>query len=174
MRFFEAGTAYAAMGKILWGILFCGFDFWIGAQAGGHGLRVDILNDVLGTILVAWGLAELRPLVADERYANILQFCLLIALLAIVEAVLDHFVVPWPPLCAAISELFSMAVLVAIFQFCTALRMLCQFAHLLEAEQSWRFSQSLFFVLQLLPLMSLHVGGLVLSLLGRTAHFESP
>jgi hypothetical protein len=133
----DAEAARNALGKIFWGTLICVFDFHISQTSNGNGFKLDLISDVVGTILVAWGVGQLQPLVNDARYTQIMQFCRVMAVLSVFDALLDHVVAPWPVPLRALFIVFGFVCLVAIYQFCTAMRTFCIAGGLPEAERSW-------------------------------------
>jgi hypothetical protein len=157
----HAERADHALSRIFWGTLVCVFDLWFAIHSNGNGLRFDVINDVIGTLLIVSGLNLLRPLVADDDYERCLNFAFWVALAAVGGAVGGHFVLPWPKPIVFLSSLFATLCLVAIYFFCTAMRIFCRSTALYDVEQDWRWSQTLFLVLQLIPAVILDVLHLV-------------
>lgn len=147
----EAYAAQSALGKIFWGTLICVFDLHFSFTSNGTGFRFDLINDVLGAIMVTWGVSQLQPLMKEFRSAQIMRFCHVMASLCILDAVVDHVIAPWPMPLQVLSIVFRFVCLAAIFQFCSAMRIFCFAAGLLEAERSWILSQRLFLFLNLIP-----------------------
>lgn len=146
-----ADAAYGALGKIFWGTLLCILDLSVFTESDGFGFKFDFLNDAMGAGLIAWGISELRPVLNDPDYTAIIGFCYPPALLAIVSAILEHFIVPWPAPLKLFAVGFSFWYSIAIYRFCFAMQLFCEAASLLEAAASWRFSRGFFLYLGLIP-----------------------
>ena len=146
-----ADEADRALGKIFWGTLLCVLDLSISSESNGFGFKFDFLNDVVGAVLIASGISELRPVLKNPDYSAIIGFCYPPALLGIISAILEHFIVPWPAPLKLVAVGFSFWCSVAIFRFCLAMQLLCEAASLLDAAASWRFSRSFYLVLVLIP-----------------------
>lgn len=157
MHAFDAWIARNALGKIFWGTLICVLDFHFSQTSNGSGFRFDVISDVVGTAMIAWGLGQLRPLVPDATYAGILSFCQAVAVFAVLDALIDHIIAPWPLPFRLLSIVFSLFCLVAIYRFCYAMQLLCRSLALSQVEQSWRLSGGLFLWLNLIPAVILHV-----------------
>jgi hypothetical protein len=164
----DAEAARNALAKIFWGTLICVFDFHISQTSNGTGFKFDLISDVVGTILVAWGLGQLQPLLNEARYLQIMRFCRVMAILSVLDALLDHVVTPWPAPLRALFIVFGFVCLVAIYQFCAALRTFCIAGGLLEAERSWSLSQRLFLILNLIPAALLQLASLIFMMRGST------
>jgi len=158
----EANAAQSALGKIFWGTLICVFDLHFSQTSNGTGFKFDIINDVVGAIMITWGVTQLQPLVNEPRYAQIMRFCHLVAILCVLDAVVDHVIAPWPVPLRALHIVFGFVCLLAIYQFCSAMRTFCMAGGLLETERSWTKSQWLFLVLNLIPAAILNLLSLVL------------
>lgn len=163
----DASAAQAGLGKIFWGTLICVFDLHFSLASNGTGFKFDIINDVVGALMIAWGVSQLQPLVKEPRYAQIMRLCHVMAILCILDAVVDHVVAPWPVPIQVLSIIFGFVCLVAIFQFCSAMRIFCFAAGLREAERSWILGQRLFLFLNLIPAAIVQLSSLGL-LLGGT------
>jgi hypothetical protein len=156
MHPFDAWTARNALGKIFWGTLICVLDFHFSQTSNGSGFKFDVINDVVGTVMIAWGLGQLAPLVADSTYVGIMRFCGAVAAMAVIDALLDHIVTPWPPPVRVIWVAFSLLCLASIYRFCFAMRLFCGSVALLREEESWQSSQGLFLWLNVVPALILH------------------
>lgn len=163
----DANAANNALGKLFWGTLICVFDLHFFFTSNDSGFRFDLINDVVGTIMIAWGVSQLQPLVHESRYAQIMRFCHLMAILCVLDAVVDHVIAPWPVPLRVLSLVFGFVCLIAIFQFCSAMHIFCSAGGLPEAERSWGHSQRLFLFLNLIPAAIMQLLSLV-ALVGGT------
>jgi hypothetical protein len=169
---FDAWTARNALDKVFWGTLICLVDFNISQTANGSGIRFDVISDVVGAALIAWGVGQLRPLVAESAYAGIMSFCQIVAVGAVLEALVKHLVIDWPLPARLVSMAFSLACLVAIYRFCFAMQLFCRWLGLFEIEQSWRTSQTLFLWLNLIPALLMQAVGLFGMVNSQAMHFN--
>ena len=154
----DAEIARQALGRVFWGALICVFDFHFSSTTNGSGFRFDVINDVIGTVLIVWGIGQLAPLVNSPKYTRIMRFCYVIAVIAVFDALSGHIIIPWPPPLRMVFIVFNFVSLVAIYCFCGAMRQFCLAGLLLEPAESWKFSRLLFLIFNLIP------GGLLASL----------
>jgi hypothetical protein len=151
------GQAITPLRMIFWGGLLCIFDFNFSQTTNGQGFKFDILNDALGTILIAVGVFRLSAISVHGRNATVMKFVQVVSVLAVLDAIRDHFITTLPPVVHIALNLFGLITLVAIVAFCVAMRWFCEEAHLLEASRSWSVTTLLFVVIYLLLLGLLYV-----------------
>jgi len=157
MNEYTLRRAITALRMIFWGGLLCIFDITYSQTTNGRGFKFDILNDVLGTVLIAIGVFWLGAMPVHSRYKTIMKFVQVGAILAVLDAILDQFIMPLPPAVSMILSLIGLVTLVAIVSFCVAMRWFCEEAHLFEASRSWLVTTVLFVVIYLIPLGLLRV-----------------
>jgi hypothetical protein len=165
MHIFDAWTAHSALGKVFWGTLICVLDFRFSTTSNGSGFQVDVISDVIGAAMILWGLGQLKPLIFDAAYRDVLGFCQLMAALAVGNAILDHWIVPWPLPLRIAGAIFGLLCLVAIYRFCFAMQLFCSHLAMSQVEASWRRSQRLFLWLNLIPAVVLQGSGVLLQFL---------
>ena len=172
----QAEAARSGLQKIFWGTLLCVLDFWLSYSVNGSGFRIDVLNDVAGILLILWGLGQLAPLWDEPSYRNGLSACKVLAIIALIQAALDHIIVRWPPPLSVASSALGLLSLLAVLFFCQAMRTFCWLGQLLDSEQSWRLSTKLFLILNFLPAAILQAASVVLYWMGRsqTVRLSSP
>lgn len=137
---------------IFWGGLLCIFDFTFSQTTNGQGFKFDILNDAVGTILIAVGVFRLAEIPVHSRYATVMKFLRVVSVLAVLEAILDHFIISLPLAFYFALNLFGLVTLAAIVAFCVAMRWFCVAAHLGQAARSWNVTTALFVVIYVIPL----------------------
>jgi hypothetical protein len=172
MKEFPTQTAISALRAVFWGGLLCVFDFSFSQTANGNGFKVDIISDVIGCLMIVWGVGQLKPLLPLERYYQAMMFVQVIAWMCVVEAVADHWVTKTPIVPGIVRSLFSLASLAAIVCFCVAMRWLCESLSLSRARQSWRITTYLFVFIYLLPLGLFHTSAIIAIITGRSFHFN--
>lgn len=157
---------------IFWGGLLCIFDFTIGETANGHGFRFDVLSDLLGTVLIAIAVFRLGALPVHDRYASRMKFVKIVSVLAVLDAIQDHFVPPVFALGHLAFNLFGLLTLAAIVIFCIAMRWFCETANMIQASRSWSTTTVLFVAIYLVPLGLLYVVGLLTSAAGASVNLD--
>jgi hypothetical protein len=137
---------------IFWGGLLCIFDIAFTTRVNGQGFKFDILNDAVGMILITVGVFKLGAIPVHARYATAMTFVKVISVLAVADAVRDHFVMELPDVVVVGLQLLGLLGLAAIVVFCVAMRWFCQTARLPAAARSWKVTMILFVVIYLAPL----------------------
>jgi len=148
----QVREAVTPLRMIFWGGLLCVFDFTFTTSSGGTGFKCDILNDVVGMILITIGVFRLGSMRISEGYAAAMTFVRVIAVLATIDAVREVFLFAVPPMARVGLFLLGVACMVATVLFCVAMRRFCRAAALAEAERSWQVTTILFVVIYLVPL----------------------
>jgi hypothetical protein len=157
---------------IFWGGLLCVFDISFSQTTNGNGFTFDILNDALGTILIAVGVFRLAAIGVHSRYTNVMGFVQIVSILAVLNAIRAQFITPLPDAVQIALNLFAVITLVAIVAFCVAMRWFSEEADLPEATRSWSVTVTLFVVIYLVPLGSLYIMGAVAIASGTTFNIE--
>jgi len=157
MNAMTIADAVTSLRMIFWGGLLCIFDFNISQTSNGQGFTCDILNDAVGTILVAVGVARLSKAPVHDRYQSVMNVVLVVSLLAIVDALRSHVVMQLPGFIQLLINAFGLVKLAAIVAFCVAMRWYCEQASFVDASQSWRVTTILFVVIYAFPLGLFHV-----------------
>lgn len=144
MEVHQIKRAIGPLQLVFWGGLICVIDIKIN--------QFDLLNDVIGTIMIACGVFRLASIRIHDRYAGAMTYVSVIAVLSIVEAVCSHFAYNVPMYLGLLFLLFGIAVVVATVVFCIAMRWFCEEAMLQRSQQSWKTTTILFVVIYLIPL----------------------
>lgn len=137
---------------IFWGALLCVLDLSFSQTTNGGGFKFDLLNDALGAVLIAVGVFRLSALPVHSRYALAMGFVKVMAVIAILDAIREHFIMTWSTEWLVVFELLGLAMLAAVVLFCVAMRWFCQAYQLSQAERSWKVTTILFIVIYLIPL----------------------
>jgi hypothetical protein len=144
--------AITPLRMIFWGGILCVFDFTITSTHNAQGLKFDFLNDALGTFLIALGVFRLGSIQVHDRYAGAMRFVQVVSVVAVLDAIREHFVMPLPPAVSFVISVLGFINLVAVIVFCVAMRWFCEQAQLHRSLASWRLTTMLFVVIYLLPL----------------------
>jgi hypothetical protein len=158
---------------IFWGGLLCVLDFSFSSTVNGSGFKFDVLNDAVGAACIAWGTFKLAPAQVHDRYARVMTFVKIVAALAVLDAIREHFITPYiPPIVGFLVNVFGLVVLAATVAFCIAMRWFCENADLQQAAASWRFTTLLFVFIYVLPLGLFHIAGCIAILTDASFHFD--
>ena len=161
----EIHRAVGPLRLVFWGALLCVLDF----RFNGF----DILNDTIGTLLIAfgvWGLAALP--VVEPSYRPRFQFMQVVAILAIAHSIYAQLPIDSPPPVSLLINLFGIAKLIAVVLFCMAMMQACGEADLIRATESWALTRNLFFWIYAIPIGLMHIGGCLAMITGGSFHFD--
>jgi hypothetical protein len=161
---FDIKRAIDPLRLIFWGGIICVLDFKING--------FDILNDVVGTIMIAWGVFRLGGMSVHEHYSRTMMFVKVVAAVCIFEAVSGHFRYQVNDFVSLLTHLFGMAKVLATVVFCIAMRWLCQAGGLTRSRESWKMTAILFGVIYLVPWGVFHIAGLLATITRRPFHFN--
>ena len=142
---------------IFWGGLLCIFDITFSQTTNGQGFKCDILDDTLGAILITVGVFKLSAIAVPGRYATVMGFVRIVSVLAVLNTIRAHFIMPLPPMVHVVLNLFGLVTLSAIVAFCVAMRWFCEEASLSGAARSWNVTTWLFVLIYLFPLGLLYL-----------------
>lgn len=149
---------------VFWGGILCVFDF----RFNGF----DILNDILGAILIICGVFGLANLSVNGPYRRAMLFVKIASLLAIAQAIYAHLDVETPRPVVLLLHLYGIVKMLATVVFCMAMRRLCIAAGLTKSEQSWKTTTILFAVIYLVPWSLLHGVWIICLITGATFNFR--
>ncbi|MHC4099067.1 MAG: hypothetical protein ACYSU3_23805 [Planctomycetota bacterium] len=151
-----------ALRLIFWGGIICVFDFKING--------FDIINDVIGAIMIAWGVFRLSNLSVHPNYRVAMLFVKIISILYIAEAIGAHFHYRIPGLMAFVIHSYRIAKMLATVVFCVAMLWFCRTAGLPRSEKSWKITAILFGVIYFIPWGLLHFVWIICLVTGK--HFS--
>lgn len=140
---YDVRDAVGPLRLVFWGGLLCVLDFKIN--------NFDILNDFLGAILIAVGVARLARFPVHERYLGWMLFVKVIAIIHVFTAFFAMFTLHLSEPIAFLLTAFSLATLAATIAFCVAMRWLCIDSGLDRSAQSWQLTTILVTVLLAAP-----------------------
>ena len=149
---------------IFWGAIICILDFSING--------FDVINDIIGAMMISVGTFRLAGIEVHERYRNVLTFVKIVALAQIVAAVLAYVHVPTNIALSLLQLVFGLVTLVAVIGFCVAMRWFAEAAVLPEAAKSWRTTTTLFVVIHVVPLGLLYLAGFIAMITGESFNID--
>lgn len=158
-------NAYRPLRLIAWGaaIVILDFSFSSTTTTNGEvtsGFRFDVINDVVGMVLIFLGVNELARFRVDVRYGSILTFLKVVALAGCAYAAMNHFVFAYPPVLTLLVTILGIANLVAAYLFCVAMMQLSRHHQLAASHASWQTSWLLMAIFWIFPVGLLHLATL--------------
>lgn len=143
---------------IFWGTLICSLDLNIGIRDSSE---FDIFPDILGASLVFWGAFSLGGVRIDAQYKKALIFVQIVALLALLRAVSENFVIDRPQWIPFARSLVFLLELLAALILCLAMKWLCEHFELAFSPTNWRNTMITVAVFYCLPFLALTAWGIV-------------
>src|SRR5262245_788226 len=102
---------------VFWGGLICLLDFRVN--------RFDLLNDVLGMVLITAGVFRLGRIPVARSYSRAMGFVKLVAVLSTIQSFLDQFGIDKPPGMQFLWACFGLVEIAAGAAFCLSRRLVC-------------------------------------------------
>ncbi len=146
--------------RIFWGGVICVID--VNLKDGSF--TFDLVNDVLGMILITSGVLPLARLEVTPSYRKAMSFAASISILSVVKAFADQWSTPKPPAQEIAWILYEYAEIAALLFFCFSMRLLCQHLGLERPARSWKATTLWFVVFYAIPLGILLGMGLIRTL----------
>jgi hypothetical protein len=137
---------------IFFGGLLCVFDLSVSQTVNGEGWTFDILNDLVGMLMITWAVFQLAKIRLHDRYGTAMAFVKVMAVLSCLTAFHAHFIYAVPSLISFLLCLVSIAAMIAIIVFCVAMRWLSVEAGLQRSARSWKTTALLFVFIYLVPI----------------------
>ena len=149
---------------VFWGGLICVLDFKIN--------NFDLLNDVVGIILIAVGVFRLSAITVSERYTSWMGYVKIVAAVSVAETLYLQLPISTPGPISALLQLLGIAQLACIIVFCMAMRLFSEVCKLEQAKSSWRTSTILFACIYAVPLGLLYLTAFVAVVAGESFHLD--
>lgn len=115
----------------------CFFDLSIAQSSRGTGFRCDLVNDVVGAILILKGAFGLRHWLGQFDARSIV-ITLIGSWITLAAAILDFLIIPWPPLVALILALVGTIPAISMAVLTDCLRRFCIANGWTRAAESWK------------------------------------
>ena len=154
-------AAVTPLRLVFWGGLLWILDLKFWQTTNGEGFVFDVLNDTLATILITVGVFRLARFDTERRYASIMRFVKVVAVLSIVQTAQAHMIMERPAAFGMLLTALSLCQVAATVLFCVAMRTLCRQYALSRAAESWRITLILFMVIYAIPLGLFYAAALV-------------
>ncbi len=149
---------------VFWGGILCILDFNVNG--------FDVLNDIVGTLLITWGVLRLGSFEVHNRYRIAMRFVQVIAIISVAQAINVYLRYETPQPLIALWHIYGIAKMAATVVFCVAMRWLCIAAGLTRSESSWRITTFLFLVIYLIPWGLLHMVWIGCLITGKRFSFD--
>ncbi|MFT6793632.1 MAG: quinol-cytochrome oxidoreductase complex cytochrome b subunit [Rubritalea sp.] len=137
---------------VFWGGLICVFDFTFSQTVNGEGWKFDIINDLVGMLMITWSVVQLGKIELHDRYRIAMNFVTIVATLSCLDALQAHFIYDTPTFVSFLLSVLGVLAMLATVVFCIAMQWLCREADLQRSERSWRTTTLLFIFIYLIPL----------------------
>lgn len=167
-------AAITPLRLVFWGGLLCLIDIHSTWNIAGQVWKIDVISDVIGTLMIAWGAFRLSMLSVDGWYRAAMTLVLTVASVAILVALHDHFVYEQPQWILGALLVASVVGLIASAAFCMAMRRLSAAADLEHSERSWRTTMQLVVFISLIPMGLVYAAGALATLVDETSAFQVP
>ncbi len=149
-------SAIRPLRLVFWGGLLCVIDAPPLAFGGPVPLRLDVLNDAAGMILVAVGVFRLARIRVhppwNDHYGATMRWVRAVAMVGVAEAIVAQIVFSRPPLLEICLAGFRIVQVGTMVLLCLSMRWLCAEAGLPSARRSWDFTTGFFVCVWLIPL----------------------
>lgn len=170
---FDHRDAITPLRLVFWGMIICIVDLPFRVDSGGVGCTFDIINDVVGTVMVLVGVVRLGGQPVDGAYRSMLGYVQFAVALCVLVAIHSHFVYEVPIPVTLAEGLISLLGLIAIFVFASAMIAFCDEGEFAEAATSWRLTRLLVICIYLVPAgLAIVIGAVVLAVSGEVRHFQ--
>ena len=140
----EIGRAITPLRLIFWGGLICVFDFKIN--------NFDLFHDLVGVIMIAFGVFSLAQLRVHENYAKAMLIIRIVVAISCLVTLMEQFRIRYSEFVGFTLSMFGIVELLAIVLFCLAMYWLCGAADLKSSTRSWGTTTNLFAIIYLIPL----------------------
>lgn len=169
--------AITPLRMIFWGGLLCVFDFAFSSTTSingqtATGYRFDILNDLVGMLLITIGVDKLSRFDIGSSFRTSMQFVFVCSILNCLEAFAGHFVYPTPVVVEIVSNLLSLASLCGTAMFCWSMNSLSSAYSLHHSSKSWLTTLWLVTIIWVIPLGLLRLLVLGAYATGTSFHFD--
>lgn len=136
---------------IFWGALLVLLDIIFSMTFGEIGFRLDLLDDTPGMLLIIAAVGPLRGIGMGGWYATRMVFVHWVAIIALLDSVVQHFIFPKPWLLAFVSLVLPFVMIGSMLVLCVCMRDVCQAATLSEAARKWQRAFVLFLIFNGIP-----------------------
>ncbi|MEP0265544.1 hypothetical protein [Dokdonia sp.] len=137
---------------IFWGTLLIIFDINFESSTNGYGLKIDMLNDVIGACFVFIGVRYLlKANILNQAYYKHLKIALYAASIYIYLSFIDFIISPFPPEFNFFNLLLTLFVIYGEIEFCKAMSMLSDTANDFVLKRNWRTAMLLILYINFIP-----------------------
>jgi len=143
--------------RIFWGGVICAID----VKFKGREFTFDVVNDILGMLLITTGVFRLARVDVAPSYRKAMVFVRLICIFSTIKTFVDQWTFARAPLHEVAWIGYELAEMGAILVFCLSMRLLCRHLGLEEPARSWRTTALWFIVFYTIPLGILQAARLI-------------
>jgi hypothetical protein len=143
---------------ILWGTILLIFDIEYYTATNGTGIEIDLLPDIIGSILICVGVFNLAKIsVSNPSYAKSMFFVKIAAVLLVLLTVDEFFVYVDSTFIYYMRQLVTTSIDVSVVVFCMAMIMLSKEKELIESFKNWKIARNLFLFVYVLPYLIISI-----------------
>ena len=153
-----------ALRLVFWGGLITVLDFKING--------FDLLHDLIGMILITFGVFILASVPVHQRYRRVMVFVLVMTVLSVLNTIRVSAGIELPSGAGMVLSIYNIVALGAICAFCLAMLWLCVEARLPRAMESWRLTTFLFVGIYFVPMGLFYAIGFLFQMQGKEFHFN--
>jgi len=146
-------TAERPLGLIFWGCLIWMLDLTFSTTQNGYGFRFDLLDDTVGSLMVAVGINRLSRIPVSPAYTRTMIFLRTVMFFSVAETAIAHFIFPPAELYEWALLLLQLAQCVGLALFCLAMRWFCEAAGFPPLARHWTILTWIAFMVYLIPLL---------------------
>jgi hypothetical protein len=151
---------------IFWGMALIIFDLNLEFSTNGRGLKIDILNDVIGACFVFIGIRYLlKANILNQTYYKHLKIAFYAASISIYLSFIDFIVFPFPHEFYLLNLLLTLFVIYGEIEFCKAMGILTDAAEDSVLKRNWRIAMLLVLYINFIP-YTLYVISSILDIVG--------
>lgn len=137
---------------IFWGAIIVFLDFSFSKTMNGTGIKIDLINDFVGSIMICVGVSRIAKLqISIPSYKTSIRFVIVASVLQILFSVLDFVVIKTPEIIITIKNIAGLFIYLGIVMFCRAMMFFSMEGVLKESQKRWKIAKYLFLWVYLIP-----------------------
>ena len=143
---------------IFWGTLIVIIDFSFSSTTNGTGIKFDVINDFIGSIMIFIGLSKISKIeLMDTSFQSNMNFSVIASGIHILYSISDFFIYPIPDFINTLKNLLDLVVGWGLVTFAGAKIILTTQSSLDKSLKKWIMTRNLLLWIYFLPLAVLTV-----------------
>lgn len=137
---------------IFWGLIVIMIDISYTNTINGVGINIDIVNDLIGSIMIFRGVSFFADLTFENKnYVHSTMMAILGSILLIIETIFDFLIFEGFHSLDFLASLIDIFIVYAAIHFCKAMRIFSEEKLLKDSIEGWKLTEVLFFWILLIP-----------------------